>query len=194
LGIVVITRVCHAPTHSIPEHGDPANPLVLSRTARACRLRILGAAAAPSFSAMDPGERARTIVALDRDACATLLATETVGRVAVSLPDGTPIIRPVNYVFDAPSQSVVFRAGLGSHHHALWNARRAAFEVDRIDPVARTGWSVVVTGVTEEIVRPDELRRISATGLDPWAPGERTHWFRVRAFVVSGRRIRGKPA
>ena len=84
-----------------------------------------------------------------------------------SLGDGAPLIRPVNYVFDDRSQSVVFRTGRGSKFHALLRSANAAFEIDGIDERARTGWSVVMRGVTDEVVGTDR---------DPAAgrPGPRT--------------------
>jgi hypothetical protein len=47
--------------------------------------------------------------------------------------EGPRAIRPVNYVFDERSQSVVFRTALGSKFYALLSAAHAAFEVDGID-------------------------------------------------------------
>ena len=57
------------------------------------------------------------------------------------------------------------------------------------DPVERVGWSVIVEGFTEEITNPSELRRIEQLQLEPWAPGHKGHWIRIRASTVSGRRI-----
>ena len=61
---------------------------------------------------------------LGRDECLRLLGAAAVGRVVVLTGVGhTPVIRPVNYVFDEASQSVVFRCTPGHQaHHAA--ARR----------------------------------------------------------------------
>jgi hypothetical protein len=48
---------------------------------------------------------------------------------------------------------------------------------------------VIVRGVAEEITNPTELRRIDGLGLDPWAPGHKDRWIRIRVNTVSGRRI-----
>ena len=53
--------------------------------------------------------------------------------------NGPPVIRPVNYVFDQPSQSVVFRTALGSKFHALLKSADSAFEIDGVDEASRTG-------------------------------------------------------
>jgi nitroimidazol reductase NimA-like FMN-containing flavoprotein (pyridoxamine 5'-phosphate oxidase superfamily) len=132
---------------------------------------------------------------LDRAECLRLLASAHFGRVAVVLGEtAPPVIRPLNYVFDERSQSVIFRTARGSKLHALLRTKQAAFEVDHIDSATRTGWSVVIVGTTEEITDPGELRRLETLGLDVWAPGSRMHWGRIRAWTVSGRRIgEGRP-
>lgn len=126
---------------------------------------------------------------LPRDECLRLLAATRFGRLAVALADGAPVIRPVNYAFDEPSQSVVFRTSDGSKLHAVLQAAEAAFEIDGIDDGSRTGWSVIVRGVAEEVTNPSDIRRLDALGLEPWAPGRRRRWVRIRAWTVSGRRI-----
>jgi len=118
-----------------------------------------------------------------------LLASGGFGRLAVNTGHGPPVIRPVNYVFDEPSQSVVFRTATGSKFHALLHAAQAAFEIDGIDQQSRTGWSVIVHGVTDEVIDPAELRRLNAHELQTWAPGQKDHWVQIRAWTVSGRRI-----
>jgi nitroimidazol reductase NimA-like FMN-containing flavoprotein (pyridoxamine 5'-phosphate oxidase superfamily) len=101
----------------------------------------------------------------------------------------TPVIRPVNYVFDERSQSVAFRTADGSKFHAMLINGNAAFEIDGVDPGSRTGWSVILVGMTEEVTSPGELRRLNGLGLETWTPGRKAHWMRIRAWTVSGRRI-----
>jgi nitroimidazol reductase NimA-like FMN-containing flavoprotein (pyridoxamine 5'-phosphate oxidase superfamily) len=127
------------------------------------------------------------MLALTRDDCVELLASGSFGRLA--LGTDPPVIRPVNYRFDEPSQSVVFRTNRGSKLHALLRAGKAAFEIDGADPTARCGWSVIVLGVAEEISTPSEIRRLERLGPEPWAPGPKPHWMRIRARTVTGRRI-----
>ena len=125
---------------------------------------------------------------LSREECLELLAANGVGRLAVSGKDA-PVIRPVNYAFDQPSQSVVFRTAPGSKFYALLRQNTAAFEVDGIDVERRSGWSVIIVGATEEVTSPSDVRRLDGLGLEPWGPGEKAHWVRIRAWTVSGRRI-----
>ena len=100
-----------------------------------------------------------------------------------------PVIRPVTYAFDSSSQSIVFRSARGSKFTAMLLSGQAAFEIDGIDPEAETGWSVIAGGPVEEITNTAEINRLGGLGLHPWAPGEKPHWIRIRATVVTGRRI-----
>jgi nitroimidazol reductase NimA-like FMN-containing flavoprotein (pyridoxamine 5'-phosphate oxidase superfamily) len=124
---------------------------------------------------------------LSRDECLRLLAANDFGRLAVTME--TPVIRPVNYAFDERSQSVVFRTADGSKFHALLLQANAAFEIDGIDTGSRTGWSVIIIGMAEEITNPSEIRRLGRLGLEHWAPGPKSHWMRIRAWTVTGRQI-----
>ena len=128
---------------------------------------------------------------LERDECVELLASTAIGRLAVSPPDWRtpPVIRPVTYVFDRGSQSIVFRTSRGSKFTALLLSGQAAFETDGSDAASKTGWSVIVQGPVEEVKDAADVHRIERLGLSPWAPGEKPHVIRLRATVVSGRRI-----
>lgn len=127
---------------------------------------------------------------LVRSECLRLIAVTGIGRIVVSVTEWDhPLIRPVNYIFDEPSQSVLIHSAPGSKLHALLRSAKAAFEIDGIDPAGRGGWSVIIVGVCEEITDTTELRRIEGLGLEPWAPGHKGHWIRVRANTVTGRRV-----
>ena len=59
-----------------------------------------------------------------------------------------------------------------------------AFQIDAIDPLHRTGWSVLVQGVAHEAV-PHELTSVE---VEPWL-GPKQHWIQVVPRYISGRRI-----
>jgi nitroimidazol reductase NimA-like FMN-containing flavoprotein (pyridoxamine 5'-phosphate oxidase superfamily) len=143
----------------------------------------------PSIIQPQPRDSPTDITELDRTECLRLLASTTFGRIAVNVADWPPVIRPVNYLFDEASQSVLIRSGRGSKLHALLRSAQAAFEIDCIDPATKTGWSVIIIGVAEEITNTAELRRVQRLGLEPWAPGPKGNWLRIRARTVTGRRI-----
>lgn len=126
---------------------------------------------------------------LDEQECRALLGSGEVGRVGVVV-DGQPLIFPVNYVLDG--QWVVVHTDFGpmlsGAAHAL-----VAFEVDDFDATTRTGWSVLVQGVADDVT--DSLDRSSeylqTVEVSPWAPGTRARVLRIDARQVTGRRFRG---
>jgi uncharacterized protein len=124
---------------------------------------------------------------LTAEECVQLLRTERVGRVAVVTPAGWPLIRPVDYIFDERSRSVVFRSRPGSKLHALAHADRASFEIDSAaDPCA--SWSVIITGVVETVTQAPEVARLEHLALNTRVPVEPRTWLRIRPNVISGRR------
>lgn len=137
---------------------------------------------------------ARALSELTREERLHRLAGASFGRVAVAGSGVAPVIRPVNYRFDERSRSVVFRTRDGSKPAALLSAAEAAFEIDEIDSPPQHGWSVVVTGVTEQITDAGELMRLSTIGELPWADGCAGPLIRIRARSVSGRSIRSDQA
>ncbi len=129
----------------------------------------------PAQASAREGAPTTEMLELSREECLQLLASHSFGRLAVNTGKGAPVIRPVNYLFDKRSQSVVFRTAPGSKFHALLQAAEAAFEIDGIDEGSRTGWSVIIHGVTDEFTNPTEVRRLDRLGLEPWAPGLKRH-------------------
>jgi uncharacterized protein len=129
------------------------------------------------------------MVELPREECLRLLASNSFGRLAVSMGERSPVLRPVNYLFDESSESVVFRTAVGSGFHALLRSAEATFEIDGVEGHARSGWSVIMSGVAEEVTDADEVGRLDGLDLDSWAPGDKAHWMRIHASTVSGRRI-----
>ena len=121
------------------------------------------------------------------DECLRLLASTTVGRVALT-SKALPVILPVNYAVDG--DTVVIRTRPGS---LLASSRErgvvVAFEVDELDRQTCSGWSVLVTGTLREITDVGELARAEQLPLVPWVGGDRRHFVRVTPGMLSGRRI-----
>ena len=125
---------------------------------------------------------------MSSDECYRLLATHEIGRIGVNA-EHYPLILPVNYALDGTT--VVIRTGEGTILHAAEHAN-VTFEVDEIDRTTRTGWSVLVRGQAEAVGpahREELVARTRATGVEPWAPGDRGNWLRLIPHDVSGRRI-----
>ena len=133
---------------------------------------------------------ARELITLSRPECLALLAATDFGRVVMSAgPSQIPLIRPVNYRFDEPSQSIVFRTLEGSKFHRLARSTRACFEIDGRDAPAESGWSVIVIGSTESITRAADIERMARLEVRTWPHEDRAHWMRIRARTISGRRL-----
>jgi uncharacterized protein len=135
------------------------------------------------------GETAEAVVGscleeIDRDECFALLATQSVGRLAMSVPNDAPLVVPVNFVLDG--EAVLFRTGPGAKLRLL-AVRPVSFQVDSFDPGRRSGWSVLARGRAHEIGR----REVGDVSIDPWiVPGNR-HWVRLDLRSISGRRLPG---
>ena len=138
---------------------------------------------------MDATQDGAELEVLDAEECYRLLRTQQVGRIGL-VARGNPLVLPVNYGLDG--DVLVLRTGQGPLLEAADHAN-VAFEVDEFDAVSRSGWSVLVRGLAEEVTgahREELVARTRASGVQPWAPGERGHWVRVIPQGISGRRIR----
>jgi nitroimidazol reductase NimA-like FMN-containing flavoprotein (pyridoxamine 5'-phosphate oxidase superfamily) len=124
---------------------------------------------------------------LTRDECNALLRGARYGRV-VYTDRALPACTPVNFAVDG--SSIVFRTTPGSRLAVATDDNVVAFEVDRIDELMETGWTVVVTGTASAITTTSELLRADRLGLAPWAAGRREHWVRLTPGIVTGRRLR----
>ncbi len=97
------------------------------------------------------------------------------------------MILPVNYVLD--DAAVIFRTDAGGKLDAAVRGAPVAFEVDGVDEIEQTGWSVLARGHAEAVTDPDRLDRLHRLPLVPWAPGAKAHYVRVDATELTGRRI-----
>ena len=129
-----------------------------------------------------------TMAELRIEECYRLLAQHEVGRLGVNA-EHYPLIIPVNYALDGTA--IIIRTHPGPLLRAASHAN-VTFEVDDIDRRTRSGWSVLVRGLAEEVDeqhRADLVARTAASGVRPWAPGEHGHWLRIIAHHATGRRI-----
>jgi hypothetical protein len=128
---------------------------------------------------------------LSRGECLALLAAAPVGRI-VFTDRALPAVQLVNYLLDG--DHIVIRTRAGSKLAAA--ARRAvvAFEIDEIDAADHAGWTVTVVGEATVVRAPEEVSRLAALPLRPWAPGVREDFIRVKVDLVDGRRLGLAPA
>jgi nitroimidazol reductase NimA-like FMN-containing flavoprotein (pyridoxamine 5'-phosphate oxidase superfamily) len=124
---------------------------------------------------------------LSAEECGSLLASHFFGRVAVWSGEH-PAVLPVLYgMLDG---DVVFRTGPGEKLIAAALGQQVVFEIDAVESVTHTGWSVNVVARAERIVNLHERERAEQLGLEQWAGEYRDEYVRLRTDQVSGRRIR----
>jgi nitroimidazol reductase NimA-like FMN-containing flavoprotein (pyridoxamine 5'-phosphate oxidase superfamily) len=129
-----------------------------------------------------------TMHAIPTEECYRLLATQQIGRLGLNA-EHYPLIFPVNYAVDGTT--LIIRTHAGTILRAAEHAN-VSFEVDEVDGRTRSGWSVLARGQAEEVGaahRADLVARTKASGVEPWAPGEKGHWLRIIVHQISGRRI-----
>jgi nitroimidazol reductase NimA-like FMN-containing flavoprotein (pyridoxamine 5'-phosphate oxidase superfamily) len=125
---------------------------------------------------------------LDRDRCLDLIARGTIGRIAVTAPDG-PHIVPVN--FTLVEDTVAIRTTAYSVVGTYARDSVVAFEVDHLEHETRAAWSVVVRGRCFVESDPQMLARLRSELADSWAGGARTLYLRIPLEHVSGRAVGG---
>ncbi len=122
-----------------------------------------------------------------------LIEQAQIGRIGFTGRFG-PVVLPVNYkIVDG---SVVFRTAVGSPlgedlRTGITDAEyKVAFEIDDVDPVARTGWSVMIQGAAHHVDDEQERAGTLRAGIEPWVGGEREQFVRITPTLISGRRVR----
>ncbi len=134
--------------------------------------------------------RPRQALDLTESECWQLLESVSVGRV-VFTHRAMPAIRPVNHLVD--HRMIVIRSHLGAaiaSRASAGNGSVVCYEVDELDPVRHTGWSVIVTGMARLVHDPDAIARYEKT-LEPWIAGQMDHVIAIEPRFVSGIRLVG---
>jgi uncharacterized protein len=124
--------------------------------------------------------------AMSAEECRDLLSTVPIGRVVLSI-DALPAALPVNYwlIDDA----IVFRTAPGGKLTAALNHTVVGFEVDEINPASRTGWSVLVVGMSHVVDDPAEIAHLDAASGRSWAPLRGPRYVKISIERISGRRL-----
>ena len=123
---------------------------------------------------------ATTFVELDRSECYELVASATIGRLAVSHDGAAPVVVPVNYVLDG--HDIVFLTGPGPSLRSL-HVAPVSFQVDQVDPMHRTGWSVLLRGIAR-LATDEETRHLV---IERWTQSDEHHWIRIVTAEITGR-------
>jgi hypothetical protein len=137
---------------------------------------------------MDPRDT-RELDVLDQEQCLALMRTATIGRVAFT-HGALPAVQPVTFALG--EEEVFIPTHPGNKVVAASRGAVVAFEVDDVDPAARTGWSVTVVGPSRVISEPAEVARLDRMGVRPWPRGRDRHcYIAITVSLVQGRRLRG---
>jgi hypothetical protein len=110
-----------------------------------------------------------------------------------------PAIRPVNHLVDG--RAIIIRTHLGAAIASRALERQpdgqdkpggsvVCYEADDLDPVRRTGWSVIATGLARLVTDPADLARY-ATAIEPWIAGEMDQVVAIEPRFMSGIRLVG---
>ena len=115
--------------------------------------------------------------------CLRLLASATVGRIGIT-SGALPVILPINYRVDG--DRILFRTSPGTKLDAATRNAVVAFEVDHVDPVYHSGWSVLVTGIASDVEGPTDDESWTTPR---WAPGQDERVVAISINQISGRRL-----
>jgi uncharacterized protein len=129
-----------------------------------------------------------TLEELDRGACTDLLRATAVGRIAFVL-NNYPVVFPINYrlIEDGDIVRLLLQTRAGNVIDMA--NQRVALQIDGIDSVHGSGWSVLVRGRMHHLRDPalTELReRLEPTS---WVP-DHDAWIAIDAVEITGRRLR----
>jgi nitroimidazol reductase NimA-like FMN-containing flavoprotein (pyridoxamine 5'-phosphate oxidase superfamily) len=123
---------------------------------------------------------------IDVTECWDLLATRSVGRLAVSVMN-RPDIFPVNYrVVDG---SLLLRTAAGMKLAAATLGTAIAFEVDELDEETHHGWSIVIHGTAHEVSGVEDRLQAEDAAVEPWADSQKDRFVRIDVDEITGRRI-----
>jgi nitroimidazol reductase NimA-like FMN-containing flavoprotein (pyridoxamine 5'-phosphate oxidase superfamily) len=120
---------------------------------------------------------------LGEQECRRLLATGVLGRIGIT-SGALPVILPINYRVDG--DRILFRTSPGTKLDAATHNAVVAFEVDQVDPVYHSGWSVLVTGIAADV---SESAADEVTTTPRWAAGPDGRLVAITIDQISGRRL-----
>ena len=126
------------------------------------------------------------MLVLTQKECWALVKQAALGRLAFVMDDW-PLVMPVNYLVDGPD--VVIRSDPGRKLTAARQQVQATLQVDSIDRLHRSGWSVLVFGIATAVDDAEEVARLDGLGLRSWAASDRASWIRLLPVQITGRRL-----
>lgn len=121
---------------------------------------------------------------LDADECWSLLARQSMGRIALRTPDGVDIF-PVN--FTTHDRAIFIRSAPGSKLIDIAVDPAVAFEVD--GKRFRNYWSVVVKGRAQRLSFDSDIRESGVLDLQTFTSSAKWNYVRISVDHITGRRV-----
>jgi uncharacterized protein len=134
---------------------------------------------------VDPPKLNSGLTDLDPDECMDLVGQETVGRLGI-IVDGRPEIHPVN--FAVADDKILIRSDQGTKLSSAL-AGPVVFEVDRVDTVARSGWSVMIHGTAHLTSGRTRGSGTQNRALKTWRQADLPQLLCIVPNRVTGRRL-----
>lgn len=128
------------------------------------------------------------VTELSEDECWGLLATNTLGRIALCAANEIDIF-PVNY--HADGSTILFRTAPGTKLVELTVENKVAFEIDGYH--GGKAWSVVVKGTAHQLELGREIEDAEEAPLEPWIPTLKYRFVRIAPTEITGRAFRPAP-
>ncbi|BBY02994.1 pyridoxamine 5'-phosphate oxidase family protein [Mycobacterium seoulense] len=132
----------------------------------------------------------REVIQIDDREAMRLLASVDHGRVVFN-DRALPAIRLVNHLVD--DGRIIVRTRLAANLSTVVRSGAdagvvVAYEVDRLDPERRAGWTVAVTGWATTITDPQQLARYEQL-LHPWVSMTMDTMIAIQPEFITGIRI-----
>jgi uncharacterized protein len=125
---------------------------------------------------------------LTRDECMRLMGSVPVGRI-VYTRQALPAVELVN--FTLIDGDIVVRTRAEGKLAVATRGAVVAFEVDSVDLVEHTGWSVTIVGQARAVTDGAQIRRLDAVTQPSWVTWENDHFIIISPTIVNGRRVIG---
>ena len=122
---------------------------------------------------------------LDRSECLRLLGSTGLGRIAVT-SGALPVVLPAGYAMDG--ESIVIETGRGTTLDFGTTGSVVAFEVDNLHEHGHGGWTVMVTGLAQEVEDDLEVERLRGLLGDHQEYWTDERLIRISSELISGRR------
>ncbi|CAN3984184.1 pyridoxamine 5'-phosphate oxidase family protein [Kitasatospora purpeofusca] len=124
---------------------------------------------------------------LGAEACLRLLSTVPVGRV-VYTEHALPAVLPVSFEV-VPDGRLLLAVRRDSATARGLDGTVVAFQADLLDPLTRSGWSVLVHGRADILRDPEQILGALGSGLRPWTEESDPMFVAVVPELISGRRL-----